>query len=82
MKELLKTKVTFINDKYHCRLIKNDDVIDEMACKLKNDIGFCFHTMLRWYDKTGGTSKMACASRTRQKNIYSTGKIWYKNKLR
>jgi len=63
--EELTTKVTKINDKYHVRLFKNGKVIDEMVCKFKHEIGICCKNMLRWYNKLGGTSKMAEASRNR-----------------
>lgn len=54
-----------------------------MACKLKIDVGFCCKYMLRWYDKLGGESKMAWASRHRQKTILlPAGKIWYEKDLR
>jgi hypothetical protein len=45
-----------------------------MACKKKQDIGYCTQEMLRWYDKMGGVSPMAEASRNRQKNLTPIGK--------
>ncbi len=76
---MLTTKVTKIKDKWHCRLLKDGSVIDEMVCSNKQDIGFCCHEMLRWYDKLGGTDKMASASRARWKKVNTpVGKIWYK----
>lgn len=86
--ENLRTKVTKINKKYHIRLLENDLLINEMACKLKLDIGFCCTYMLRWYDKLGGESKMAHASRRRNycncKDVMPmpAGKVWYEKDLR
>jgi len=82
-KEILSTKVTRINDKFHCRLYKKDKVFDEMACNDKRDISFCMSSMLRWYDKLGGSSKMASNARSRlnKKALKPFGKIWYKKDL-
>jgi len=79
--EILKTKVTKIKNKYHCRLYEKNKVINEMACIEKSDISFCMHEMLRWYNKLGGISKMASASRLRNKNYKPNNKIWYKKDL-
>lgn len=75
------TKVTRIDDRYHCRIFHEGKLYDEMACKLKEDIGFCFRYMLRMYDKCGGQSKMADASRFRGKNLCPRGKIWYSSQI-
>lgn len=83
MTEKLRFKVTFIKDRYHVSLLENDLLINEMACKLKIDIGWCTKEMLRWYDKLGGESIMASASRDRNKQTrLPTGKIWYEKDLR
>jgi len=83
MTEEITTKVTTINGRYHCRLIrtKDDSVAWEMACALKEDIGFCIVYMMRMYDKTGGTSIMADKSRHRGKNNSTKGKIWYPSQI-
>jgi hypothetical protein len=83
MNEELKTKVTTINGRYHCRLIRTKDgsVASEMACKLKEDIGYCIRYMMRMYDKCGGASLMADASRHRGKNLTAQGKIWYPSQI-
>lgn len=81
MVEKLDTKVTKIGERYHCRLLKNGDVKDEMACALKEDIGFCIRYMMRMHDKCGGTSLMADASRHRGKNQTAKGKIWYPSQI-
>ena len=81
---MITTKVTKINNRFHCRLLnENDDVLDEMACKDKSDIGFCFSEMLRWQNKLGSKSKMAEASRDRRIKKFpkANGKIWYQNQL-
>lgn len=83
MMEALRTKVTNINGRFHVRLLENDLLINEMACKKKIDIGYCCKYMLRWYDKLGGESKMASASRDRQKILLMpAGKIWHEKDLR
>lgn len=82
--EKLRTKVTKINKRYHVRLLENDLLINEMACKRKIDIGFCCKYMLRWYDKLGGDSKMASASRHRVHKVIllPADKVWYEKDLR
>lgn len=82
MKEdTITTKVTKINGNYHCRLFRKDKVYEEMACKLKEDVGYCFRYMLRMYDKYVGTSLMASSSRLRGKNQTAKGKIWYPSQM-
>jgi hypothetical protein len=80
-KEYLETKVTTINSRHHCRLLRGETVLNEMACELKEDIGFCIRYMMRMHDKCGGTSLMADASRHRGKNQTAKGKIWHQNQL-
>ena len=80
-KDYLATKVTTINGRHHCRLLKGEKVLDEMACKLKEDIGYCIRYMMRMHDKCGGTSLMADASRHRDKNQTAKGKIWYSSQI-
>lgn len=77
----LHTAVTNIKGRHHCRLYDKGVVVDEMACNNKLDISFCCSTMLRWYDKLGGSDAQATASRSRHKNISHVGKIWYKKDL-
>jgi len=86
MSDQLTTKVTAINGRFHCRLLLGDKVKNEMACKLKQDTGFCIRYMLRMYDKCGGTSLMADASRHRQKDDSGLeskpkGKVWYPSQI-
>lgn len=76
-----ETRVTYIDGRYHCRLILHDQVVGEMACRLKEDIGYCFRYMLRMHDKCGGNSDMADASRHRGKNHEAKGKIWYPSQI-
>ena len=83
MNDKLRTKVTCIQGRYHVRLIENDLLINEMACGLKRDISFCCREMLRWYDKLGGTARIASSSRDRLKNdVLPAGKIWFEKDLR
>ena len=81
--EKLETRVRFIKNKYHIRLIENGFLINEMACESKMDISWCCNHLLRWYDKLGGVSKMASSSRARNKNKQNPiGKIWFEKDLR
>jgi hypothetical protein len=81
-KECLETKVTSINGRFHFMLIWNgDEVLNEMACTIRADIGYCMRYMLRMYDKLGGVSLMADASRHRGKNQVPTGKVWYPSEI-
>ena len=78
-KELLTVKVTKIGPRWHARLRENGKLIDECACARKEDIGFICRWMLRWYNKLGGCSKMASASRSRPKgSLRPVGKIYYR----
>lgn len=77
----ITTKMTTINGRHHCRILKDGIVEDEMACKLKEDIGYCFRYLLRMYDKCGGTSIMADKSRHRGKNNSAKGRIWYPSQI-
>jgi len=81
--EHLRTKATFITDRYYVRLFEDDLIINEMACKCKQDIAWCCRYMLRWFDKLGGVSRMASASRARSKRkLNPIGKIWHEKDLR
>lgn len=60
-------KVTSIKGNWHCRLFRKGVVVDEMACANRIDIGYCCRDMLRWVSKGGGMSRLADASRKRQK---------------
>lgn len=72
-------KVTKIKSRWHSRLYYKGKVLDEMACELKEDIGWICREMLRWFDKLGGNSEFAKAARHRQTN--KIGKVWYKTQL-
>lgn len=74
-------KTTKIRNKWHARLIKDDVILDEMACEYKMDVGFICREMLRWYDKLGGTSKFASKARTRQTEE-PIGKVWTRTDLK
>jgi len=77
-KEPLSIKTTFINKNWHVRLYCDDILKREMVCKEKIDIGNIIKYFLRWHDKLGNYpySKMADASRTRNKTIMFQGKVW------
>ena len=84
MDEPLSTKVTKISNRWHCRLLRGEEIIDEMACDNQQNIGFCMHEMLRWYAKMSymPVSPMAEAARHRQKPIHKVdGKVWYQKDL-
>ena len=75
--EELSIKVTRIKDRWHTRLLgDNGKIWNEMACDTRGNIGWCCAEMLRWFDKLGGCSKMAYASRHRGKRVLVPGKIW------
>lgn len=82
--EYLDTHVTRIGNRFHARLvdIRKGKHVDEMACELREDIGYICYQMLRWHCKLGGTSPMATAARQRQKYKAPTGKIWWSAQLR
>jgi len=75
-------KVTRIKNRWHARLIlPNGDVHSEMACALREDIGFLCRSLLRWYDKCGGVSIYAHKSRERwnakDNRWHPIGKVWH-----
>jgi hypothetical protein len=79
-------KVTKIKNRWHARLTYAGTVWDEMACDTRVDIGYICRTMMRWFDKNGGCSKVASDSRARlnQKetnHIGPQGQIWYQSRL-
>ena len=74
-------KVTRIENRYHSRLMKDGQVLREMACAEKYDIGWISREMLRWYDKLGGVSRFASAARERQ-NSQPIGKVWYSEEVK
>lgn len=81
--EYLDIAVTRIGTKWHCRLtnILTGSVLDEVACELKEDVGYCCYILLRWHDKCGGSSPMAMATRKRQKHQGPLGKVWHTAEL-
>lgn len=76
----LEVKVTKIRDKWHTRLLKESEVLDEMACENRIDIGWCCREMMRWHDKMGGMSHFAGASRMRQLTG-AKGRVFYCGEL-
>lgn len=82
MNEIFTTVTTKIKNRWHVRLMHVDgNIIDEMACDARENIGYICYIMLRWADKMGWPSPMANATRNRQKAQSAPGKIWYRNKL-
>lgn len=76
-------KVTKIGQRYHARLLQDDGtILDEMACISRLDIGWICKEMLRWFDKNGGISKFAMASRKRKRDARPVDKVWYYNALK
>lgn len=72
-----RIKVTRIGSRYHIRLWNNNKIYDEMACKLRLDIGWCCRSMLRFFSKCGGNSKFAHAARMRLSSSTPIGKVWF-----
>lgn len=70
MNEPLTTKVTRLgNGWYGCRLYNNGVLIDEVRVPNRSDISAAMKDMLRWFDKMGGDSNMAHASRHRNNHL-------------
>lgn len=76
----LEIKVTKISDRWHARMVSGDDLLDEMACELRSDIGWICREMLRWHQKLGGCSGFADAARARQ-TTGANGRIWWRKDL-
>ena len=73
-------KVTRINNKWHARMTIDGEVRDEMACEVRQDIGWICREMLRWLDKGGSNSKFASAARHRQ-HTGPVSQVWYQGEL-
>jgi hypothetical protein len=76
MKEILKTRTTYIGGWWHCQVLKIDDssIVSESKVEYRCDVGYAFRDMFRMLDKTGWCSPMAHASRMRGKNHGLSGK--------
>ena len=80
----LEIKVTRIGNRWHARLLEGTKIWDEMACQVRQDIGYLCRQMLRWYDKTGGVEEYASKARARMykpDNKSPVGKIWWKKDI-
>ena len=77
---MLEIKVTKIRNRWHARLLDGTNILDEMACAHRCDIGWISREMLRWYDKLGGTSLFAHAARYRQTSK-PEGRVWWRRQL-
>jgi hypothetical protein len=73
-------KVTKIGKRWHARLIDGNTILDEMACSLKEDIGWICREMLRWQDKMGNSNGWTSSARRRQ-TPKSAGKVWFQKAL-
>jgi hypothetical protein len=55
MKDPLRTKVVKLDEnEYHCYLIYNGNVYDELICTNNKDVAFCFRDMAKEYIKVHG----------------------------
>lgn len=86
--EKYNIKVTKIKDKWHARLFLNNIVIDEMACNVRQDIGYICQEMMRWADKLGGDAytnatrhRRGIKSENYTENMQPVGSIWYSHEL-
>ena len=81
MKDPLRTKVVkFAENEYHCYLIYNGDVYDELICTNTKDVSFCFRDMAKEYIKVnndevsiGGVANRLLKGRALRKTIRKFG---------
>jgi len=79
--EPLSIEVTKVGNVWHSRLYYHDNLIDEMACAARMDIGWISREMLKWYDKgLGPVSTFASQARKRHTKP-AAGKVWYRGQL-
>ena len=75
--------VTKIKARWHARLTANGVLHSEMACAKREDIGYICRELSRWYDKCGGMSEEAHATRERMGKLTNAtgpvGKIWHES---
>ena len=79
MDKTLAVEVTRIGTNWHARLIAGDTVVDEMACKLRSDIGWISREMLRWQHKCGAYRDYDwdfCAFARGRQQSEPNGKVW------
>ena len=83
MNPIYEITVTKIKNRWHARLLKDDTILNEMACREQEDIGFICREMLRWANKLGHTVAFTYAARRRvsENKLTPTGKIWRKRDL-
>lgn len=72
----MEIKVRNTNGVFHARLYEGTLLLDEMSCKLKEDIGWICREMLRWQDKMGNSNDWTTSARKRQIKKPS-GKVKY-----
>ena len=76
-------RVTKIKNRWHARCFLNGEIVDEMACSNKQDIGVICREMLRWLHKMSAhVSNYTDRARHRQSTQRgAVGKIWGYYKL-
>jgi hypothetical protein len=76
----MKLKITQIDSDFHARLYSDTGtILDEMSCKLKQDIGWICREMLRWQCKLGSTDPWALQAREKQSQTPSPiGSVKYR----
>jgi len=82
METTTEIKVTKIGPRWHAGLFYKGKVHSEMACEVRQDIGYICRQLARWFDKCGGDCVAADATRTRlnrKETNYQgpVGKVWY-----
>ena len=78
----MNVKVTKIKNRWHARLIHGGVVEDEMACELRQDVGWICREMMRWADKSLIQDQFTAASRERHnEDRQPVGRIWYQKSL-
>lgn len=82
METTTEIKVTKIGPRWHARLFYKGNVHSEMACEVRQDIGYICRDLARWFDKCGGDCVAADATRTRLNRKETNyrgpvGKVWH-----
>lgn len=75
-------KVTRIGKRWHARLMEAGIVLDEMACVVKEDIGWICREMLRWQDKCGNGNEWTASARVRHNGERRNDIVFYHQELK
>lgn len=71
------TRVTKIGDRWHARLLDTaGNILDEMACNVRQDIGWMCREMMRWQDKGGNGNDQTQHARASQ-TANPVGRVWF-----